>query len=72
MTEEQYSKLINMDDQKLLCELAIAYGNTPDADLGSYHQRNLINIFEDLNLDHMSDYPCDSKEGSDSKHGKSL
>lgn len=66
MTEEQFSKLVNMDDQKLLCELAIAYGNTPDADLGGYHRRNLMNIFADLNLDHMRDYPCNVKEGSGS------
>ncbi len=69
MTEGQYSKLINMDDQKLLCELAIAYGNTTDADLGSYHRQNLMHIFENLKLDHMNDYPCDVKEGSDTKHG---
>jgi hypothetical protein len=61
MTNEQESKLYKMNDQKLLIELAIAYGNTTDADLGSYHRRNVMAIFADLNLDHMSDYPCDSK-----------
>jgi hypothetical protein len=63
------AKLYKMDDQRLLCELAIAYGNTDDADLGSYHRRNLMTVFADLNLDHMEDYPCDTKEGSDKKHG---
>jgi hypothetical protein len=47
-----------MDDQKLLIELAIAYGNTEDGDLGSYHRRNILAIFADLNLDHMVDDPC--------------
>jgi hypothetical protein len=76
MTDEQERKLYKMDDQKLLIELSIAYGNTTDADLGSYHRRNLMAIFKDLNLDHMVDWPgdadtkllppCDNKkEGSD-------
>lgn len=62
MTDDQERKLYKMDDQKLLIELAIAFGNTDDADLGSYHRINLLKIFEDLNLDHMKDYPCDVKK----------
>lgn len=58
MTGEQEKKIYTMGDQKLLIELAIAYGNTQDADLGSYHRRNILAIFADLNLDHMVDDPC--------------
>jgi hypothetical protein len=58
MTDEQEKEIYKMDDQKLLIELAIAYGNTDDADLGSYHRRNIMTIFKDLNLDHMVDDPC--------------
>ncbi len=61
MTDEQEVKLMKMDDQQLLIELAIAYGNTPDADLGDYHRTNLLKVFADLNLDHMCDYPCEVK-----------
>ncbi|MCP4989349.1 MAG: hypothetical protein GY928_25820 [Colwellia sp.] len=57
MTNDQEIKLIKMNDQKLLIELSIAFGNTIDGDLGSYHRRNLMAIFEDLNLDHINDYP---------------
>ena len=66
MTDEQGRKLYKMDDQRLLCELAIAYGNTIDANLGCCHRKNIIAVFADLNLDHMNDYPCDAKEGSGS------
>jgi hypothetical protein len=62
MTDEQERKLYKMDDQQLLIELAIAFGNTDDGDLGSYHRTNLLKIFEDLNLDHMKDYPCGVKK----------
>ena len=65
MTDEQEQKLYKMGDQRLLCELAIAYGNTPDADLGCCHRKNIIAVFANLNLDHMRGYPCDAKEGSD-------
>lgn len=66
MTDEQERKIYKMDDQKLLVELAVAYGNTPDADLGSYHRRNLIAVFADLNLDHLDDIACDAKKGGGS------
>lgn len=66
MTNEQEKKLYKMDDQRLLCELAVAYGNTTDADLGCCHRKNILSIFADLNLDHLSDCPCDTKEGSGS------
>jgi hypothetical protein len=66
MTDEQEKKLYKMKDQKLLIELAVAYGNTEDVDLGSYHRRNILAIFSDLNLGHLEDCPCDSKEGNDS------
>ena len=58
MTDEQEKKIYKMDDQKMLIELAIAYGNTEDADLGTYHRRNIMAIFADLNLDYMVDDPC--------------
>ncbi len=64
MTDEQKKKLCKMDDMKLLCELSIAYGNTLGADLGSYHRTNLMKIFEDLNLEHINDLPCNVKESS--------
>ncbi len=62
MTDKQERKICTMGDQQLLCELAVAFGNTPGADLGTYHRTNLLKVFEDLNLDHMVDYPCDAKE----------
>lgn len=71
MTDEQGRILYKMDDQKLLCELAIAYGNTTDADLGCCHRKNIMAILADLNLDHINDYPCNVKERSGS-YGKSL
>lgn len=58
MTDEQEKKLYKMDDQKLLIELAIAYGNTEDASLGCCNRKNILEIFKDLDLDHMVDDPC--------------
>lgn len=72
MTDEQEIKIMKMDDQKMLIELAIAYGNTDDADLGEYHRRNLLAIFVDLDLDHMDAYPSDSKRKDGTEHVKSL
>jgi hypothetical protein len=58
MTDEQETKLYKMDDQKLLIELAIAYGNTVDGSLGCCHRKNIMAIFKDLDLDHLVDDPC--------------
>ncbi len=57
MTNKQEVKLMKMNDLMLLIQLSIAFGNTPNAKLGSYHRTNLMKIFEDLNLDHIDDLP---------------
>ena len=63
MTDEQESKLYKMEDQELLIELATAFGNTDDADLGCCHRKNIMLIFDALNLDHMTYVSCDVKKG---------
>lgn len=57
MTNEQEIKLMKMNDLMLLIQLSIAFGNTPNAQIGSYGRTNLMKIFEDLNLDHIDDMP---------------
>lgn len=57
MTNEQKQKLEKFDDQMLLCELAVAFGNTPEVDLTNYHRGLLMAIFENLNLEHFDDLP---------------
>lgn len=57
-TIQQEAKLANMDDQKLLVELAIAFGNTPDFKLDADNRARVMTIFDCLNLDHLSNYPC--------------
>ena len=66
MTDEQERKLYKMDDQRLLCELAIAYGNTMGISFDSDQRKSIMTLFDCLNLDHMNDYPCAAKEGSGS------
>lgn len=51
-----------MGDQRLLIELAIAFGNSPDVKLDADDRSRVMSVFESLNLDHMSDYPCAAKE----------
>lgn len=72
MTDEQEVRLMKMKDQKLLIELAIAYGNTEDADLGSYHRKNILSIFADLNVEHIDSYRSDSERKGESKHVEPL
>jgi hypothetical protein len=48
---------MKMDDLMVLMQLSMAFGNTPNAKLGSYHRKNLMKIFEDLNLEHIEDLP---------------
>jgi hypothetical protein len=42
-----------MTDMEKLINLSIAFGNTPRAKLGSIAQRDLMKIYDDLNLDHI-------------------
>jgi hypothetical protein len=66
MTNEQEKKLEKMNDQKLLCELAVAYGNTAGISLDSDKRSSIMRIFDALDLSHMRYYPCESKEGGGS------
>ncbi len=66
MTKEQEAKLAKMSDQKLLIELAIAFGNTPDYELDEDDRSRVMSVFEGLSLDHIGDYPYSVKEGGGS------
>lgn len=66
MTIDQEKLLEKMPDHKLLIELAIAFANTWDYKLDTDQRKSIMTVFDALNLDHLSDYPCNTKEGSGS------
>ncbi len=57
MLESTKRKIEKMTDMKKLINLTLAFGNTPGARLGSIAERALINIFEELNTEHIEDLP---------------
>ncbi len=62
MTDEQKKKIEEMPDLKVLIELAISFGNTENASLRPCHRRNIMEVFEGLNVDHIDDCPHSAKE----------
>lgn len=57
MQSRTRKKIEKMTDIAMLSNLLIAFGNTPNAKLGSYAKAELMTIFGELKIDFIDELP---------------